>query len=430
LSGENERKLREELRAAVNEKDYTNAVAKAEEMASYFEEIGDNTKAQEAWENAANLFLEWSQVQRQGRTHKNSAKSLVHAADIFGKLGVDSKAAQAIDLAAQDLVQAGDEYLVWKQPLGAGVCYTTAAIMFILVSQEGKAQEVLNQVKTRLDALRQDSTATALLDLPAQLLQAKHQLDIRLLNNVKTIIYSSLLPALTNSGLSEFNAYVERTVLGIETYINSTQQYPVLDYELKMDGEVIIDSPFDIEVLITNNGQDTAYNVTLEMVPKEEVTIVREFSKLKANEIPPGSAAALTWRCIVKSENVIEETQQLNLSGRLSFTDSRNLQQTLSISPIAFRTVSPKQTDQIKMEIKVVKEQADKVKEKMIGLSAEKSKAALPKIMDILAQLVEQAEGFIEAGAIQNAKSWSSLLQLQLELIKDVPNQLKDSKEE
>ncbi|MCK5158864.1 MAG: hypothetical protein KAR08_06890, partial [Candidatus Heimdallarchaeota archaeon] len=120
MSENNERMLREEIRAAVNEKDYTVAVEKAEQMANHYEEIGDAKKARESWIEAARLFLEWSKFQRENRTHKNSAKSLVFAADIFSKLGIDTEAAQAIDLAAQDLALAGDEYIVWKQPIGAG----------------------------------------------------------------------------------------------------------------------------------------------------------------------------------------------------------------------------------------------------------------------------------------------------------------------
>ena len=45
MSGENERMLREELREAVNEKDYTSAVAKAEQVAMHYEGTGDQEKA-------------------------------------------------------------------------------------------------------------------------------------------------------------------------------------------------------------------------------------------------------------------------------------------------------------------------------------------------------------------------------------------------
>ncbi|TFG00093.1 MAG: hypothetical protein EU542_08395, partial [Promethearchaeota archaeon] len=140
MSEQDERNLREELMAAVDEKNYTNAVQKAEEMAAFYEEQGNNQKAREYWVQAARLFFEWSQSQREGRTHKNSAKSLIQAANIFGKLNIDAEAAQAVDLAAQDLALAGNEYLVWKQPMGASICYCTAAILFILVSQEEKTQ--------------------------------------------------------------------------------------------------------------------------------------------------------------------------------------------------------------------------------------------------------------------------------------------------
>jgi len=429
LSGEDERKLREEIRAAVNEKEYTNAVAKAEQMAQYFESSGEKKKAREAWIDAAKLFLEWSNDQRDGKTHKNSAKSLVHAADIFSSLGIDNEAAQAIDLAAQDLVMAGEEYIVWKQPVGAGVCYATAAILFVLVSQEEKANQVINDVRTRVDALRHDSTANAMIDLPVQLIYAKNQLDIRLLNNVKTMIYSSLIPALTNSGLSEFTSYVERTIVGVETFISATQKFPILNYEVKMKGEVTIDDAFDIEVLIRNTGEDIALNVELEMVPKKEVTIVREFSKLKVQEIFPNSAASLTWRCIVKSENVLEESQDINLSARLTFTDSRDLQQNITISPIAFRTISTKAQDQLQVDIRAIKENVEISKEKLLKISEDHGKEIVEKLFEIIDQLVEQADGFLQAGAIQNAKNWGKLLQLQLQLLSDIPDQVKTEKE-
>jgi hypothetical protein len=427
--------LREELRAAVNEKEYTVAVAKAEQMANYFEGIGDQEKARESWIEAAKLFLEWSQNQRDNRTHKNSAKSLVHAADIFSKLGINQEAAQAIDLAAQDLAYAGDEYVVWKQPVGAGVCFAAAAILFILVSQEEKANQVINQVRTRLDALRHDSTANAMVDLPVQLMHAKNQLDIRLLNNVKTIIYSSLIPAMTNSGLSEFTSYIERTILGVENFINATQKYPVIEYELKMKGEVQVDEPFDIQVLVRNTGEDVAHNIELEMVPKKEVTIVREFSKLKVNELPQGSAASLTWRCIVKSQDLMEENQQISLSARLNFSDSKNLRQTLTISPIAFTTISTKEQDQLSMELKVTKDNINKYKEKILPVADQAGKQVVEKIFEIIDKLLDQAKGFVDVGAVQNAKQWNKLIQLQLELINDIPNQIeikeeKDEKEE
>lgn len=420
--------LREELRAAVNEKDYTSAVAKAEQVAEYYEGTGDQEKAKEAWIEAARLFLEWSQTLRDGKTHKNSAKSLVHAADIFSKLGIENEAAQAISLAAQDLVFAGDEYIVWKQPVGAGVCYTTSAILFILVSQDEQAQNVIEQVRTRIDALRHDSAANTIVDLPIQLMLAKNQLDIRLMNNVKTMIYTSLIPALINSGLSEFTAYVERTVLGVENFINASQKYPVLNYEIKMDGEVTIDNGFDIEVLITNTGEDTAYDVELEMVPKKEVTVVREFSKLKVKQIPANSATALTWRCIVKSQDVIEETQRLTLSARLAFSDAKNMRQTISISTIAFTTVSPKEQDQLRIDLTAIKENIQKTKKKLLAVPADSHELLILKIFEIFSQIYEQTEGFMDAGAVQNAKSWAKLLQLQLELMKDIPNQIPNEK--
>jgi len=424
LSKNNERMLREELRAAVNEKDYSVAVAKAEEMAQFFENKGDNTRAVDAWREVARLFIEWANEQRESRTFKNSAKSLAHAADILSKLGNNAEAAQAIDLAAQDLVFAGDEYVVWKQPVGAGVCYAASAVLFILVSQEDKANQVISQVRTRVDALRHDSTANNLVELPAQLLQAKNSLDIRLFNNVKTMIFATLIPAMTNAGLSEIIPYIERTVLGVESFINSTQKYPVLEYDIKMKGEVQVDEPFDIEVLVRNIGEDTAYHLELEMVPKEEITIVREFSKLKTNELPPGSAVALTWRCLVKSENLLEENQTINTSGRLSFSDSKNLRQTITISPIAFTTISTKEQEQLATELKLTEEKISKYKEKLLEIGEKAGKEVVEKIFETIVQLLEQTKGLLDAGAIQNAKNWNKLLQLQLELINDIPNQI------
>jgi len=429
LSEENEKMLREELRAAVNEKEYQNAVAKAEEMAIYFESKDDTEKAREAWIEAARLFLEWSNDQRENRTHKNSAKSLAHAADIFSSLGIDTEAAQAIDLAAQDLAQAGDEYIVWKQPLGAGVCFTVSAILYILVSQEDKANQVIEQVRTRVDALRKDSTANALIDLPVQLLNAKNQNDIRLLNNVKTMIHSSLIPAMSNSGLTEFTSYIDRTVTGIETFISSTQKFPIIEYDIKMQGEVQVDEPFDIELLVRNTGEDAAFQVELEMVPKKEITIVREFSKLKATEIFPDSAVAFTWRCIVKSEHLLEENQKINLSARLNYADSKNMRQSITISPIAFTTISTKEQNQLSMELKVTKDNLQKYKEKLLPIAEKNGEQVIVKIFDIIEQLLEQAEGFVDVGAVQNAKSWNKLIQLELELINDIPNQIKIKKD-
>lgn len=430
MSEEDGRMLREELKAAVNEKDYTTAVAKAEEMANYYEEIGNAEAAKEAWGRAARLFFEWAQTQREGSSHKNSAKSLVQAAEIFERIGIESEAAQAIDLAAQDLLQAGGEYLVWKQPVGAAVCFSTAAILFVLVSQENKAQQAIDQVRGRLDALRSDSSAVSLIDLPVQLKIAKQDLDSRLLNNVKTMIYSSLIPALNNSGLSEFVPYVERAVGAVETYINSNLQFPILEHEVKMKGEVLIDEPFDIQVLVTNVGDGLARNVELEMVPKKEVTIVREFSKLKEQRIEPNGATALTWRCIVKSEDVIQETQEINISARLSFTDPKNMRQTLTVGPIVFSTISPQEQDQIRMELQVVKDNIQKTHENLLVAAEKSSEQVVTKIIDILKQLISQAEGFIDAGAVQNAKAWCGLLQLQLELMNNIPDEIKIEKKE
>ncbi|MHA1213251.1 MAG: hypothetical protein ACTSSH_12430, partial [Candidatus Heimdallarchaeota archaeon] len=342
---------------------------------------------------------------------------------------IDTEAAQAIDLAAQDLAQAGDEYIVWKQPLGAGVCFTVSAILYILVSQEDKANQVIEQVRTRVDALRKDSTANALIDLPVQLLNAKNQNDIRLLNNVKTMIHSSLIPAMSNSGLTEFTSYIDRTVIGIETFISSTQKFPIIEYDIKMQGEVQVDEPFDIELLVRNTGEDAAFQVELEMVPKKEITIVREFSKLKATEIFPDSAVAFTWRCIVKSEHLLEENQKINLSARLSYADSKNMRQSITISPIAFTTISTKEQNQLSMELKVTKDNLQKYKEKLLPVAEKNGEQVIAKIFDIIEQLLEQAEGFVDVGAVQNAKSWNKLIQLQLELINDIPNQIKIKKD-
>jgi len=429
LSEEDERMLREELKTAANEKDYTTAVAKAEQIASYYEEVGNAEAAREAWIDAAKLFFEWAQSQRRGSSHKQSAKSMVNAANIFARLGIDAEAAQAIDLAAQDLLLAGAEYLVWRQPLGSAVCYSTAAILFILVSQEEKAQRAVDEVRTRLDALRGDSMAISLIDLPVHLKFAKNQLDSRTLNNIKTMVYSSLIPALNNAGLGEFIPYVERTITGIESFINANLQFPILEHEIKLAGEVLIDEPFDIQVLVTNSGEGAARDVELEMVPKKEVTVIRDFSKLKVSEIQPESAASFAWRCIVKSENTLQETQEINLSARLSFTDPKNMRQTLTVGPIAFSTISPKEQDQIRVEIRAVKDNIQKTREELLVVAASAGEEIFTKTMDIFEQLLSQAEGFIEAGAVQNAKAWCSLLQLQLELMKDIPSQIKPAED-
>jgi len=72
LSENNEKMLREELRAAVNEKDYAIAVSKAEQVAQLHEESGDSKKAREAWIEAAKLYIEWSQNQRDNRASDTS----------------------------------------------------------------------------------------------------------------------------------------------------------------------------------------------------------------------------------------------------------------------------------------------------------------------------------------------------------------------
>jgi peroxiredoxin family protein len=311
--------------------------------------------------------------------------------------------------------------------MGASICYCTAAILFILVSQEDKTRQVLDEVRGRVDALRRDSSATSLIDIPNKLLHAKHQLNMQLLNNVKTMIHSNLLPALENSGLGEFSSYVERTILGIENYISATQKYPVINYELKLDGEVTIDDAFDIQVLVANSGSESAYNVEINMVPNEEVTIIREFSKLKVPEIPPNSSKALTWRCIVKSENVIQENKKINLSARLSYTDNRNLQQTLTLSPISFMTISQKEQEQLKMELQVIKDSIPKIKEELLSAAEKNGVKVVAQMMKILTELMDQASGYIDAGAVENAKSWYSLLQLQLELMKEIPRGISDS---
>ncbi|MHA1922854.1 MAG: hypothetical protein ACTSVP_07285, partial [Candidatus Heimdallarchaeota archaeon] len=56
-------------------------------------------------------------------------------------------------------------------------------------------------------------------------------------------------------------------------------------------------------------------------------------------------------------------------------------------------------------------------------------KEIVEKLFEIIDQLVEQADGFLQAGAIQNAKNWGKLLQLQLQLLSDIPDQIKTKKE-
>ena len=48
----------------------------------------------------------------------------------------------------------------------------------------------------------------------------------------------------------------------------------------------------------------------------------------------------------------------------------------------------------------------------------------IEKIFESINQLLKQTKGLLDAGAIQNAKNWNKLLQLQLELINDIPNQI------
>ena len=82
------------------------------------------------------------------------------------------------------------------------------------------------------------------------------------------------------------------------------------------------------------------------------------------------------------------------------------------------------------MELDIIKDNIQKTKEKVLPAAGKAGEKVVAKIFDIIEQLVDQTDGFIEAGAIQNAKSWNKLLQLQLELIGDIPNQIDFDKEE
>ena len=75
------------------------------------------------------------------------------------------------------------------------------------------------------------------------------------------------------------------------------------------------------------------------------------------------------------------------------------------------------------MELKVTKDNIDKYKEKILPVADKAGKQVVDKIFGIINQLLDQAKGFVDVGAVQNAKQWNKLLQLQLELINDIPNQ-------
>ena len=364
----------------------------------------DNATADREYNLAAEAFLKSADEYRGSKSFKKAALNQCAAGDVYSDIGEASKAVQAYQLAADDLLLASNEHLMWAEDAetSKGTALAMAGCMiYIMIGKEadgfykarGFAAE--NASKLRLPAI------VRLSQIPQMLESAIQSVNLEAFGSAENAAVTELKTALASANSQEFSKYVDRGLDMVRELLRGKLKVPKLSSQLILPVDLTFTEEFPVKVLIKNSGDGEATGLSIEWHFDEGLHLVSGARTKTISVLAPGETLDLA--IVLRSAEALVGLKEFSVIVRGAYSDKLKTAYTLQAGPGTLVLKDYKESEKLLQDVDVTDGRIGVLKGTIE--STELEREPLDRIADSLVTSLRQGRADVEAGELDSAKA-------------------------
>jgi hypothetical protein len=365
---------------------------------------GNLAAAEQEYALAAESFHKSASEYRGGKSFKKAAINMCAAGDVYSELGSASNAVESYQAAAEDLLSASAEHLMWGEDAetSKGTALAMAAcMMYIMIGKEAegfyKARGFVAEhaSKIRLPAI------VRLSQIPQMLESAVQSVNLESFASAENAAVTELKAALASANSQEFSKYVDKGLDMIRELLRGKLKVPKLGSQLHLPNDVTFTDEFPVRVVIKNSGEGEALVLSVEWHLDEGLVLVSGERTKRVTTLPPGETLDIS--VVLKSAQPLVGEKEYSILVRGSYSDKLKTEYSFQAGPGSLILRDYKVSQQLTRDADLTDGRVGLLKEsiEISDLEAE----PLTKIVDSMIASLKQSRLDIEAGDLDLAKA-------------------------
>ncbi|MFW9870872.1 MAG: hypothetical protein ACFFEL_14680, partial [Candidatus Thorarchaeota archaeon] len=368
------------------------------------EKRGDVASADHEYALAAEAFLKSAGEYRDSKSYKKAALNMCAAGDLYSDLGDSPQAVVAFQQAADDLMLASNEHLMWGEDAetSKGTAIAMAAcMMYIMIGKEaegfykarGFAAE--NASKLRLPAI------VRLSQIPQMLESAIQSLNLEAFSSAENAAVTELKAALASANSQEFTKYVDRGLDMVRELLRGKLKVPKLSSQLVIPVDLTFTEEFPVKVIITNSGDGEATSLIVEWHFDDSLKLMSGERTRTVSTLAPKET--LDIAIILKSAESLVGEREFSILVRGSYSDKLKTSYSLQAGPGTLVLKDYKISEKLLRDADVTDGRVSLLKETIAETDLEAE--PLVRIVDSLSSSMNQGRSDVETGDLDSAKA-------------------------
>ncbi len=374
------------------------------QRAAEAEKSGNASTAEQEYALAADAFIKSANEYRGGKSYKKAAINMCAAGDVLSELGDAAKAVDAYEGAAEDLLSASAEHLMWGEDAETSkgtALAMTACMMYIMIGKEAegfyKARGFVAEhaSKIRLPAI------VRLSQIPQMLETAIQSVNLESFASAENAAVTELKTALASANSQDFTKYVDKGLDMVRELLRGKLKVPKLSSQLVLPNDVTFTEEFPVRVKIKNSGNGEALGLSVDWHLDEGLDLISGERSKKVNNLPPGETLDIS--VVLKSAQPLVGEKEFSVLVRVSYSDKLKTGYSLQAGPGTLVLKDYKISQQLTRDADLTDGRVGLLKESIEASSLEAE--PLIRIVDSLIASLKQSRSDIDESHLDLAKA-------------------------
>jgi hypothetical protein len=372
--------------------------------AAELERSGNVTAAEQEYALAADAFLKSASEYRGGKSYKKAAINMCAAGDVYSELGEATRAVETYQGAAEDLISASTEHLMWgddaETSKGTALAMT-ACMMYIMIGKEADGfYKARGFVAEHASKIRLPATVR-LSQIPQMLESAVQSVNLESFASAENAAVTELKAVLASANSNEFSKYVDKGLDMVREILRGKLKVPKLSSLLNLPNDLTFTEEFPIRVMIKNSGDGEASNLSVEWHIDEGLNLVSGERIKTVKSLPPGETLDIS--IVLKSARPLVGEKEYSILVRGSYSDKLKTEYSFQAGPGTLVLRDYKVSQQLTRDADLTDGRVGLLKEsiEISDLEAE----PLVRIVDSVIASMKQSRSDIQDGNLDLAKA-------------------------
>lgn len=367
-------------------------------------EKGDAEGAGLLFVQAAEAFEVSASEYRSGKSFKKAATLMCTAGDLYSDMGDSDKAIKSYTDAAEDLLSAAKEHLLWdddKETKRGTALAVAASMIYLMVGKDTKAFQKSRTFNSEHASKLRFPDVVGLSQIPQQIESALQSMNLASFSAAETAVVTQLKAALIGGDAESFTKYVEKGLDMAREMLRGKLKVPKVSTQLELPVDMTFTEQFPLKVTIQNHGDGDALNLRAEWHLDEGLQIVsgeiqKELATLNAGD-------AITIEITIKSTKELMGIKEYSILVRGSYLDQLKTAYSLQAGPGTLILKDFKEGEKLLHDLDVTDGRIGILQSTVAQSSLEKE--PLDRIVAGLSGALQKARAEIAEGQIDAART-------------------------